>query len=76
MNFRISKLSRIIPADEDVIRDAARIFGYRLVGPLLCLSGVITPEFIREVQLLQQAKDAMAERRRAKMNAQKCFTTG
>ena len=76
MNFRISKLTTIIPADEDVIRDAARIMGYRLVGPLLCLSGVIPPDFIREVQLLQKAKNAQAARRRAKTNAQKCSTNG
>ena len=63
MNFKIAALAVIIRADEQTIIEGARIFGYRRVGPLLCLSGVITPEFVSEIQRLQRMRDAANARR-------------
>jgi len=38
MNYRFAKLAPIIGVSEASLKDAARICGYRIVGPLLCLS--------------------------------------
>lgn len=83
MNFSIPKMAAVCRVEESSIHDAARLFGYLRVGKLLCIQGILTKDFLDEVRLIQQAKNAMAERRRAKMNAppsyphpvDKCFCT-
>ncbi len=63
MNFDISKLAATARVDEETIISAARLFGYRRVGPWLCLSGKITPQFLEEVLRLQRMKDSADARR-------------
>ena len=76
MNFSIPKMAATCRVEESSIHDAARLFGYLRVGPLLCIQGILTKDFLDEVRLIQQAKNAQAARRRAKTNAQKCSTNG
>ena len=61
--YRIDIMSKLIPADPDTIHDAARIRGYRRVGNWLCLSGVFSEAFLREIRELQIMKDRAAGRR-------------
>ncbi len=63
MNFRISTLAAIARVDEQSIVDAARLFGYRRVGPFLCVSRPLPPDFFAEVLSLQKMKDAADARR-------------
>ncbi len=69
MNYDLKKLSAIIGADEDVLADAARIIGYRRVGPLLCFSRQISTAFILEAQHLQRMKTAAQARRLSRQQA-------
>lgn len=69
MNYQISNLVPIIGADEDTLRDAARIMGYRIVGSLLCFSGKIPVPFIQEAHDLQRMKDAARRRAQARRAA-------
>ena len=74
MNFRIATVAAIARVDEQTIVDAARLFGYRRVGPFLCVSRPLPPPFFAEVLHLQKMKDA-ADARRAKRNATVCVTS-
>lgn len=62
MNYSIKLISAEIGVDEDVVADAARIMGYRRVGPLLCLSRKISRAFVLEAHDLQAMKNAAVER--------------
>jgi len=67
MNYRLQKIAPIIGADLDVLHDAARICGLRLVGNYLALSGKMVPtDFILEAQNLQRMKEAAHARRNQK----------
>ena len=67
MNYSLKRLSAEIGVDEDVIADAARIMGYRRVGPLLCLSTKMSRAFVLEAQDLQAMKNAAVERTRLRL---------
>ena len=67
MNFRIAVMAELARVDEQSIVDAARLFGYRRVGPFLCVSRPLPPPFFAEVLHLQKMKDA-ADARRNKRN--------
>lgn len=62
MNYRLSHLATIIGADEDILRDAARLMSYRIVGPLICFKGQIPVSYILEAQDLQRMKTAQQRR--------------
>lgn len=64
MNYSIKRISAEIGVDEDIVADAARIMGYRRVGPLLCLSRKISRAFVLEAHDLQAMKNAAVERMR------------
>jgi hypothetical protein len=68
MNFRIAGIAELARVDEQSIVDAAKLFGFRRVGPWLCLSGKITPAFFEEVLRLQKMKDAADARRKHRGN--------
>lgn len=61
--YDLVKMSRLIPADIDVIHDAARIRGYRRLGNFLCMSDKFGAAFMREIQELQAMKSRADERR-------------
>ena len=58
MNFRIAVLAELSRVDEQTIVDAARLFGYRRVGPFLCVSRPLPPAFFAEALHLQRMRDA------------------
>jgi len=70
MNFLISALVPIIGADDDVLRDTARVMGYRVVGPLLCFSGEVPVDFILEAHQLQKMKNAAKQRKQKAIQTQ------
>ncbi len=63
MNFRIATVAAIAKVDEQVVVDASRLFGYRRVGPFLCVSRPLPPAFFEEVLHLQRMRDAADARR-------------
>lgn len=65
MNYRFAKLAPIIGVSEESLKDAARLRGYRIVGPLLCLSDNrrFPVDIIAEARLVEKMRVA-AQRRR------------
>ncbi len=63
MNFRIATVAAIAKVDEQVVVDASRLFGFRRVGPFLCVSRPLPPAFFEEALSLQKMKDAAETRR-------------
>ncbi len=56
-------MAAIARVDEQTIVDAAKLFGYRRVGPFLCVSRPLPPPFFAEVLHLQKMRDSADARR-------------
>ncbi len=56
-------MAAIAKVDEQTIVDASRLFGFRRVGPFLCVSRPLPPPFFAEVLHLQKMRDAANARR-------------